>query len=107
MATYGTANDNVNLRNGPSTTTAVLGTVAKGTQLEILGPQNDFWWVKTPDAKVGYVAKQYVDVPGGFPATPPTSTKTVVSTSGNLNVRSAPITSTNPNNKTAMVPPTH
>src|SRR5450432_3217903 len=69
MAIYGFANDNVNLRNGPSTTTDVLGVVAKGAQLELLGPAGDFLWVKTPDSKVGYVAKQYVDTPNGVPAT--------------------------------------
>jgi len=98
MATIGTTNDGVNLRNGPSTTTDILSVLTKGTQLEVLGTEGDFLWVKTAD-KVGYVAKQYVDVPGGIPTTPPTSSKQITSASGNLNVRSAPMISTSPDNK--------
>src|SRR5258708_37504679 len=98
MATIGTTNDGVNLRNGPSTTTDILTVIPKGTQLEVLGTEGDFLWVKTTD-KVGYVAKQYVDVPGGIPTTLPTSSKQVTSASGNLNVRSAPMISTTPDKR--------
>src|SRR5690349_10127954 len=98
MATIGTTNDGVNLRNGPSTTTDILTVLPKGTQVEILGTDGDFYWVKTTD-RVGYVATQYVDVPGGVPTTPTTSSKLITSTSGNLNVRSAPMITTSPDNK--------
>src|SRR5258708_2039643 len=100
----GTVRELINLRYGPSIDNPILGTISPGVQIEILGPAGDYFWVKTPDGKVGYVAARYVDVPGAFPVAPVTSTITLTPSNGSVNLRSAPAISTAPDNRIAVIP---
>jgi len=46
----------VNVREGPSTDTAKIGSVVKGDELEYIGSEGDWYKIKTKDGKVGYIA---------------------------------------------------
>lgn len=49
----------VNLRKGAGTDTALLGTVAKGQQVAVLGQTGDWCQVQTADGRQGYISKAY------------------------------------------------
>lgn len=58
--------DVLRLREGPSTSTSVLGSLPNGTSLKALGtPQNGWLKVQTSGGKVGYVSVQYVKLTYG------------------------------------------
>lgn len=52
----------VNLRKGAGTDTALLGTVAKGQQVAVLGQTGDWYQVQTADGRQGYISKAYLKV---------------------------------------------
>ena len=52
---YGT--DTLNLRAQGSSSSQWLGSYTRGTWVEINGSQNNFYYVRTPDGKTGYVSK--------------------------------------------------
>lgn len=51
---------NVNLRAGASTKTEKLGSYEKGTWLRITGESGNWYTVKGPDGKTGYMSKDYI-----------------------------------------------
>jgi N-acetylmuramoyl-L-alanine amidase len=60
----------LNLRSEANTTSTILGSLSQGTTLELLQNQGDWYQVKTPDGRTGWVAgwllevnKQSEDVP--------------------------------------------
>lgn len=51
--------ETINIRKGPSTSTAVVAMLSKGVECEVLGEEGDWYQVKYKNYK-GYVSKQYV-----------------------------------------------
>lgn len=56
--------DTLNLRTQGSSNSGWLGAYSRGTWLSILGSQNNFYQVRTPDGAAGYMSKNYIDVSG-------------------------------------------
>ena len=56
---YGT--DTLNLRAQGSSSSQWLGSCTRGTWVEINGSQNNFYYVRTPDGKTGYMSKNYIN----------------------------------------------
>ena len=54
--------DGLNLRSEGNTSSAILGTLALNTQLTVLDQQGEWYQVKTPDGKTGWVAGWLVSV---------------------------------------------
>ena len=57
---YGT--DTLNLRAQGSSSSQWLGSCTRGTWVEINGSQNNFYYVRTPDGKTGYMSKNSVSI---------------------------------------------
>lgn len=53
--------DALNLRGQGSASSEWLGTYPRGTWVEITGSQNNFYRVRTPDGRTGYMSKNYID----------------------------------------------
>lgn len=53
--------DTLNLRSQGSSNSQWLGAYTRGTWVEITGSQNNFYRVRTPDNKTGYMSKNYID----------------------------------------------
>lgn len=54
--------DTLNLRSQGSSSSQWLGSYSRGTWVEIIGSQNNFYRVYTPDGRTGYMSKNYIDV---------------------------------------------
>lgn len=54
--------DTLNLRSQGSSSSQWLGSYNRGTWVEIIGSQNNFYRVHTPDGRTGYMSKNYIDV---------------------------------------------
>ena len=57
--------DVLNLRAQGSSSSQWLGSYQRGTWVEIVGSQNNFYRVYTPDGRVGYMSKNYIDTVDG------------------------------------------
>jgi hypothetical protein len=65
MSDAATATVNLNLREGPGTSTGVRGTVHAGTEVEVLGREGDWLRVRIPGSgHEGFLAAWYVRLPG-------------------------------------------
>ena len=53
--------DSLNLRSQGSSSSQWLGSYPRGTWVEIIGSQNNFYRVYTPDGRTGYMSKNYID----------------------------------------------
>lgn len=53
--------DSLNLRSQGSSSSQWLGSYTRGTWVEIIGSQNNFYRVYTPDGRTGYMSKNYID----------------------------------------------
>ncbi len=60
---YGTTS--LNLRSQGSSSSQWLGAYPSGTWMQIIGSQNNFYQVLTPDGKTGYMSKNYIDLAFG------------------------------------------
>lgn len=56
--------DNLNLRSQGSSSSEWLGTYPRGTWVEIIGSQNNFYRVRMPDGRTGYMSQNYIDSVG-------------------------------------------
>lgn len=74
----------VNLRAGTSTNTQKIGSYQKGTWLQITGESGNWYKVKGPDGKTGYMMKDYVYISAGAKGI-----IGVVDVSGSLNLRAS------------------
>jgi len=89
----------LNVRGGPGTGYAVVGTVHNGDRLQVLGSSGDWYKIKLPDGGTGWVAGWLVDVEkvavsdGGPAQTTGSVTKQAVVKASMLNVRAGPGTS--------------
>lgn len=52
--------ESLNLRSQGSSSSQWLGSYPQGTWVEITGSQNNFYRVKTPDGRTGYMSKNYI-----------------------------------------------
>ncbi|MDD3410921.1 MAG: SH3 domain-containing protein [Eubacteriales bacterium] len=80
--------DTLNLRSQGSSSSTWLGAYSRNTWVEILGSQNNFDLVRTPDGKTGYMSKNYLTT-----FSPATATVAVVNNQKStafLNLRSYP-----------------
>ena len=75
----------VNLRGTPSTSGQWLGAYTRGTWMRILGESGNFYRVRTPDGKTGYMHMDYVAV-----TSVAKGTIGVVDNAGYLNLRKSP-----------------
>lgn len=57
--------ESLNLREQGSSTSRWLGSYNKGTWVEISGSQNNFYRVRTPDGRMGYMSKNYINTGDG------------------------------------------
>ena len=57
--------DAANVRSGPSLDSSVIAQVKYGTQMPIIGHQADWYRVKLPDGREGYVAAGWIIAPPG------------------------------------------
>lgn len=80
---------NINFRSGASTGTASMGTLDKGTKVTVLGRNGDFYLVKSPSDKQGYISVNYISTkkPAGSSSSSSSSgyaTKTVTASYVNM-----------------------
>lgn len=75
---------NVNLRAGASTRTDRIGSYEKGTWLRITGESGNWYKVKGPDGKAGYMSKDYVYVSSAAKGV-----IGIVDSTGNVNLRAS------------------
>lgn len=57
---YGIASENINIRQGTSTSSRLLKTLKKGTSVKIVAESGDFYIVQLSSNEVGAVSKKYV-----------------------------------------------
>lgn len=84
-STTKTPGSTLNLRQGPSTGTSVLGSIPHGASITITGAASNGWYPVTFNGKTGYVSAQYVNpftpnTGGGGPSTPTTPPPTTPTT---------------------------
>ncbi len=53
--------DTLNLRAQGSSSSQWLGSYSRGTWVEIIGSENNFYRVVAPDGRIGYMSKNYID----------------------------------------------
>ncbi|MBR6668858.1 MAG: SH3 domain-containing protein [Clostridia bacterium] len=83
---FGTVDaSSVNLRENPSTQSRKIGVYERGTWLRIDGQEGNFYKVKGPDGKTGYMVKDYVYISAGAKGV-----VGIVDVNGDLNMRSSP-----------------
>ncbi|MGI6488512.1 MAG: N-acetylmuramoyl-L-alanine amidase [Syntrophomonadaceae bacterium] len=89
----------VNLRQGPGTTHPVVGKVAQGTRLSVLGSTSGWYQVTAPNGVQGYITTAYVKaVSAGSqsspsdPVTAPSESSSSVSESASSEIRSGEVT---------------
>ena len=80
------ANSSLNVRSAPSTSSAVLSSLPKGSYVTLLGRSGDWWQVEYGKGLYGYCHAGYITVASGSPAR-------VSTQSLSLNIRSGPGTS--------------
>ena len=94
-----TSGGNLNFRSGPNTSSAIIGSIPNGSTVQIIGEQNGFYQIIF-GGQTGFASGSFIS---------PNSTSARVSTQGgNLNLRSAPNTSSSviasiPNGSTVTV----
>jgi peptidoglycan hydrolase-like protein with peptidoglycan-binding domain len=84
LGTVRTAGGNLNLRNGPGTSFAVIGSIPNGAVVSVNGSQDGFYRVRLTNGQTGWVSGDFLQV------TPRQGT--VRTQGGNLNLRTAPTT---------------
>ena len=103
----GVTTGSVRLREGTGTSTKIIDTLKKGTEITIYGEQDGWYSAKTADGKKGYVSSKYVKVTEAYTGTVATETETKTEqkqettiaigkgkTTTNVNFRQGPSSST-------------
>ncbi|MDE5780319.1 MAG: SH3 domain-containing protein [Lachnospiraceae bacterium] len=58
-----TASMDLNIRSNPSTSSTVISTLKKGTNIQIIGENGNWWRVRyTMSGNTGYVTKEYITI---------------------------------------------
>lgn len=93
---YGVLTARTNFRTKPSTSSAVISVLAKGTSLKMVGESNGFYIVQLGNNQVGYVSKNYVKssttAPSGASTYTNLGAKTATITGDSVNLRRGPET---------------
>lgn len=89
-----TATGRLNIRSSPSSSAAVVASLPKGSHITLLSRSGQWWLVEYAKGRQGYCHGDYITIIEGTPVK-------VVTSSGNLNVRSGPGTAYT---KTAALP---
>lgn len=84
---------NLNIRSGPSTSSAIVVTVKQGTQLTSTAQAANGWLKVSYQGKTGYVSTQYVKESTGSSEPAPAPEASVYVATANLNVRTTASTS--------------
>lgn len=58
-----TSSIGINIRNGPSTSNGIIGSIAYGSSLPVTGHSGE-WWQVSYNGQTGYCYSEYVKVPG-------------------------------------------
>lgn len=91
---YGVTTENVNVRQGLSTSSKLLKTINKGTSIKMVAELNDFYIVQLSSNEVGAISKKYVKSsitsPKGASTYYSTAIKTAAIKEKSVNVRSGP-----------------
>ena len=77
-----TQSTSLNVRKSASTSSSVVATLKRNSQITLISKNGNFWYVKYSASGYGYCSADYITVTS-------TEVKTVKTTSGNLNVRSS------------------
>lgn len=92
-ATYmETTANSLNFRSGPSTSYSIIGSLPRGTLVEVLSKVSTSWYRVRANGRTGYVGSKYLKATTSTPATV-SSTGTVYVTTGSVNFRTGPSTS--------------
>ncbi|MDS0526633.1 SH3 domain-containing protein [Clostridium sp. SHJSY1] len=83
----------VNVRNGASTSTSVIGSLTNGAVVQILGTESN-WYKISYNGGVGYVRNDFIVAGGSIGSASGTGTIRLQDPSSSLNFRSGPSTST-------------
>ena len=81
-----TASTSLNVRKSASTSSSVITTLKRNSQVTLINKSGNFWYVRYSTSGYGYCSADYITVTSK-------DVKTVKTTSGNLNVRSSASTS--------------
>ncbi len=81
-----TSSTSLNVRKSASTSSSVITTLKRNSQITLIKKSGDFWYVRYSASGYGYCSADYITVTSK-------DVKTVNTTSGNLNVRSSASTS--------------
>lgn len=81
-----TNSTSLNVRKSASTSSSVVTTLKKNSNVTLISKTGNFWYVRYSDSGYGYCSADYI-------TTVSTTVKTVKTSSGNLNVRSSASTS--------------
>jgi len=81
-----TASTSLNVRKSASTSSTVITTLKRNSQVTLINKSGNFWYVRYSASGYGYCSADYITVTSK-------NVKTVKTTSGNLNVRSTASTS--------------
>ncbi len=82
--------NSLNLRAAGSSSSQWMGAYPSGTWVEIVGSQNNFYRVITPDGKTGYMSKNYIKSDSSTDRTVRIATVNNANGGAYLNLRSAP-----------------
>ena len=77
-----TQSTSLNVRKSASTSSSVVATLKRNSQITLISKNGNFWYVRYSASGYGYCSADYITVTS-------TNVKTVKTTSGNLNVRSS------------------
>ena len=81
-----TASTSLNVRKSASTSSAIITTLKRNSQVTLINKSGNFWYVRYSTSGYGYCSADYITVTSKV-------VKTVKTTSGNLNVRNSASTS--------------
>jgi hypothetical protein len=74
--------DRLNLRDAPSTSGAVVGSMVQGDEVTILEEQGEWYNVRLADGQTGWAAAKFIQVIAGEPAETPKASKRESSSGG-------------------------
>jgi len=88
----GTANNNINVRKGPNTTYAKVGSLKKNAKVTIVAKSSNNWYKIKFNSSYGYVSSQYITIPTNKPNPSETPYSANGAVNNNLNARKGPDT---------------
>ena len=86
----GTATSNLNVRKGPNTTYAKIGSLKKDSKVTIIAKTSNNWYKVKFNSGYAYVSSQYISLNTTKPSIQETSYSATGTATSNLNVRKGP-----------------